>query len=404
MDVSGDKRSMRHFKRAITFTVYIYDADGDLAAEHTTAASQLACSTCYVSVDHLNSTRMVTDQSGNVVARYDYLPFGEEIPADGTVRSAIVGYRVQADGFPLKYTGQVRDTESPLDYFNARYYSPAQGRFVATDPGNAGADLAEPQSWNGYSYALNNPMVNVDPSRLDSLTFNNLPPGLAGSGGSFGGPFSLGGGSGGPSFGSAYPWWYSSSSSGARLLPIYGSALGVIDSYQSGCTQGTIWNSALFVSDLFLVKSLATTAATAGSVAALRTFGLTRKGGTGALTAASWEHGAVTGALSRAWQTEKGAEFHHWLISQASGRQLLLPKWIVNNPLNYKVIGAFGGSTPKAVHLGIHGLGRFGAELAKDPFLKASLAVPAWAWKTNGLILSNAARQASRASDWLNCQ
>ena len=39
-----------------------------------------SCATCYVSWDHLGSVRMLTDGSGNVVARQDYLPFGEEIP------------------------------------------------------------------------------------------------------------------------------------------------------------------------------------------------------------------------------------------------------------------------------------------------------------------------------------
>jgi uncharacterized protein RhaS with RHS repeats len=34
-----------------------------------------------LSDDHLGSTRLVTDQNGNVVGRHDYLPFGEEATA-----------------------------------------------------------------------------------------------------------------------------------------------------------------------------------------------------------------------------------------------------------------------------------------------------------------------------------
>src|SRR5580658_10756540 len=65
-----------------------------------------------------------------------------------------------------KLTGQMRDTESGLDYFNARYYDPRQGRFVSPDPENAGADPTNPQTWNGYAYVANNPLAYLDPSGL----------------------------------------------------------------------------------------------------------------------------------------------------------------------------------------------------------------------------------------------
>src|SRR5579875_2676119 len=46
------------------------------------AVAKPSCATYYVSFDHLGSVRMLTDGSGNVVARQDYLPFGEKTPAD----------------------------------------------------------------------------------------------------------------------------------------------------------------------------------------------------------------------------------------------------------------------------------------------------------------------------------
>jgi RHS repeat-associated protein len=150
--------------------VYVYDAGGNLAAEYSTAATQSACgtATCYVSVDHLGSTRLVTDSAGNVTQRYDYLPFGEEIPAGLGGRTTTMGYEANPagapDGFNPKFTGQVRDVESGLDYFNARYYSPEQGRFVSADPGNAGSDPSDPQTWNGYAYVSGNPLAYTDPS------------------------------------------------------------------------------------------------------------------------------------------------------------------------------------------------------------------------------------------------
>ena len=63
---------------------------------------------------------------------------------------------------PIRFTGKERDAETGLDYFGARYMSSAQGRFTSPDlPANYLVSL--PQSWNKYSYALNNPLAIVDP-------------------------------------------------------------------------------------------------------------------------------------------------------------------------------------------------------------------------------------------------
>lgn len=66
-----------------------------------------------------------------------------------------------------------RDLESGLDYFINRYHSSIQGRFTSVDPQNAGADSSDPQSWNGYVYARNNPLLLVDPDGLDVEVFWN---------------------------------------------------------------------------------------------------------------------------------------------------------------------------------------------------------------------------------------
>ena len=200
-------------------TVYVYDATGNLAAEYESvteydqagtpspgtnpmsgAANPCGTSTCYVSVDQLGSTRMVTDSTGTVKRRYDYLPFGEEIATGIGGRAALMGYQANGDGFNPKFTGQVRDLESRLDYFNARYYSPEQGRFVSPDPGNAGADPAAPQTWNGYAYVGNNPVNLVDPNGESWITA------LFGVFGFIGGALSGG---------ALFPWWYTAIMTGA---------------------------------------------------------------------------------------------------------------------------------------------------------------------------------------------
>jgi RHS repeat-associated protein len=66
-----------------------------------------------------------------------------------------------------RFTGKERDAESGLDYFGARYYASSMGRFMSPDPsGLAYANPMNPQSFNFYTYALNNPLRFVDPSGL----------------------------------------------------------------------------------------------------------------------------------------------------------------------------------------------------------------------------------------------
>ena len=115
----------------------------------------------WVVADQLGTPRMVVDRSGSLagVTRHDYLPFGEEVAGDATWRTKGRGY--QGDATRQRFTGKERDDETNLDYFVARYYAPAQGRFTGFDPGPF--TIADPQSWNRYSYVQNNPLKFTDP-------------------------------------------------------------------------------------------------------------------------------------------------------------------------------------------------------------------------------------------------
>ncbi len=74
----------------------------------------------------------------------------------------------------LKDTGKERDQESGLDYFGARYYGSALGRFSSPDPiGNFVADARNPQSWNLYGYVWNNPLANTDPTGTTCVDTSN---------------------------------------------------------------------------------------------------------------------------------------------------------------------------------------------------------------------------------------
>src|SRR5271166_6198809 len=66
-----------------------------------------------------------------------------------------------------RFTGKERDTESGNDYFGARYYSSAMGRFMSPDWSGTPsavpyANLFNPQSLNLYAYAGNNPLNRTD--------------------------------------------------------------------------------------------------------------------------------------------------------------------------------------------------------------------------------------------------
>jgi RHS repeat-associated protein len=89
------------------------------------------------------------------------LPFGDNLTCNYTDPSRSVS--------PLHFTGKERDSESGLHNFGARYNSSSLGRFMSPDPYNAGAFLGAPQSWDAYSYVLNNPLNAIDPDGLDCV-------------------------------------------------------------------------------------------------------------------------------------------------------------------------------------------------------------------------------------------
>jgi len=151
-------------------TTYVYDAQGNLAAEYSTAGNP-QMGTLYLTVDQLGSTRLETQMVGTapgVVSRSDYLPFGQEIPSTWN-RS-----NYQPDpSQTLKFTGKERDAETGLDCFGARYLSAAQGRFISTDPTLSSAQPQNPQSWNRYAYVYNNPSRHIDPDGQAPLDLSN---------------------------------------------------------------------------------------------------------------------------------------------------------------------------------------------------------------------------------------
>jgi RHS repeat-associated protein len=117
----------------------------------------------YVLQDVQSSTRVV--MSGNqIVARHDYLPFGEEISAGTGLRTTAKRYAAP-ERIRQQYAGMERDDVTGLDHTWWRQYENRAGRWTSTDP--LPGSIGNPQSLNRYAYVQNDPVNFVDPSGLE---------------------------------------------------------------------------------------------------------------------------------------------------------------------------------------------------------------------------------------------
>jgi RHS repeat-associated protein len=141
-------------------TIFVYDVSGQMVAEYATTAPT-SPQINYLTADTLGTPRINTDGSGSVLARHDYMPFGEEIFTNGNRASGLV---YGSDGIRQQFTGYERDVESGLDYAKARMFGSGLGRFTSPDDFLSDTNASEPQSWNLYVYVKNNPLRFIDPT------------------------------------------------------------------------------------------------------------------------------------------------------------------------------------------------------------------------------------------------
>ena len=120
-------------------------------------------------LDPLGSPRAIMDNgtygSSSVIARHDYLPFGEEIWANTGMRTPAQGYNV-TDKVRKKFALLERDDVTGLDHTKWRKYESIAGRWTSPDPAGGSMSLENPQTLNRYTYANNDPMNSIDPSGL----------------------------------------------------------------------------------------------------------------------------------------------------------------------------------------------------------------------------------------------
>jgi RHS repeat-associated protein len=126
----------------------------------------------YQIADPLGSRRVQANVAGQTDEYCTSLPFGNDLNDPyilvGTsciATSNLLG--TQDDATEQHFTQKERDTESGNDYFFARYYTSALGRFTTPDWSAKVvpipyAQLANPQTFNLYAYVMNNPIVHID--------------------------------------------------------------------------------------------------------------------------------------------------------------------------------------------------------------------------------------------------
>lgn len=120
------------------------------------------------------------------------------------------------------------------------------------------------------------------------------------------------------------------------LIPIWGSGREAAAAFSAGNYWTGAAYTVLAISDIFLVKSIAT--------------GIGR---------GAWKLGSHTWSATRRWYGKgynlaKGTEAHHWAISQQTIKKYGWHSW-ANQPWNLKPIPGLGPYSSKTVHLAVHG-------------------------------------------------
>ena len=146
-------------------TVYHYDTQGLLIAESllngtvireyvylgTMPVAVIENDTVYfIHTDHLDTPRVVTDDTGTIIWRWASDPFGEAWAESDPDDNG------QSFEFNLRFPGQYFDTETGLHYNYYRDYAPGMGRYVQSDP--IGLDGGV----NTYGYVGGNPLTHSD--------------------------------------------------------------------------------------------------------------------------------------------------------------------------------------------------------------------------------------------------
>jgi RHS repeat-associated protein len=131
-------------------------------ASTTLAPPDSALGTRYYHQDHLGSSSYLGDASGQIIDETAFYPFGYprwELHARGIREN-------------YRFTHKETDSETSLNYFEARYLASTQSRFLSLDPLDLAKErLGEPQRLNTYSYCRNGPTKYNDLDGRDTYLY-----------------------------------------------------------------------------------------------------------------------------------------------------------------------------------------------------------------------------------------
>jgi hypothetical protein len=204
-------------------------------------------------------------------------------------------------------------------HFNARMYDPSQGRFLQPDPVIQSPDNA--QSWNPYSYCLNNPLTYTDPTGM--MSFRQILGIAIAIVGTVFAPYL------------ANFWWG----------VVYYAALGAVSGYVStGTMQGALFGAvsgALFygIGSYFQGQAFANEFENmmGGDIATVGGTGLTA----GEIGAKILAHGIAGGVMSRL----QGGKFGNGFVSAGFTEAVAPGIGNINNRVGQGIVASIAGGT-----------------------------------------------------------
>jgi len=155
LDATDSNAAVKDFTWGLDLSQSLQGAGGVGGLLAVTDQSGTGSSAYYVTYDANGNVSEYIDSSGNIIAHYEYSPFGKLTATDGSM----------AADFNHRFSTKFFDTETNLYYYGFRYYSNGLGRWCSRDPDGKKKALYP------YCSFRNSPTTGHDPRGLTFETF-----------------------------------------------------------------------------------------------------------------------------------------------------------------------------------------------------------------------------------------